>query len=188
MPLVSSFVVLVQQMGASMTVPTLASLVTVVTGWLYAGRRTVTGIIVAAGAVGLKHHSAYHRVFASAAWSLDGVGLALFGLIRPLLAPGVVALSLDAYSGDGEHPFQLKPSSRSGHGEQSERQRRWDVPSLHLLTSLRQIRVRLADGVSGEPEAVGVVDEPVENGVGQRRVADDGVPVLGLQLGGHHRR
>ncbi|MCP3170243.1 hypothetical protein, partial [Myxococcus qinghaiensis] len=42
-----------------------------------------------------------------------------------------------AYSGDGEHPFQLKPSSRSGHGEQSERQRRWDVLSLHLLASLR---------------------------------------------------
>jgi DDE superfamily endonuclease len=95
MPLVSSFVVLVQQMGASMTAPTLASLVTMVTGWLYAGRRTITGIIVAAGAVGQKHHSAYHRVFAAAAWSLDGVGLALFGLIRPLLAPGVVALSLD---------------------------------------------------------------------------------------------
>ncbi|MCP3170227.1 hypothetical protein, partial [Myxococcus qinghaiensis] len=45
--------------------------------------------------------------------------------------------ALAAYSGDGEHPFQLKPSSRSGHGEQSERQRRWDVLSLHLLASLR---------------------------------------------------
>jgi hypothetical protein len=31
----------------------------------------------------------------------------------------------DAYSGQGEHSFQAKPSSRSGHGEQSERQRRW---------------------------------------------------------------
>jgi len=29
---------------------------------------------------------------------------------------------------------------------------------------------------------VGVVDEPVEDDVGQRRVADDRVPVLGLQV------
>lgn len=96
MPLVSSFVLLVQQMAGSMTAPTLASLVTVVTGWLYAGRRTITGMIVAAGAVGQKHHSAYHRVFATARWGLDAVGLSLFGLLTPLLAPGgVVALSLD---------------------------------------------------------------------------------------------
>ncbi|MCI0570092.1 MAG: transposase [Myxococcaceae bacterium] len=95
MPLVSSFVLLVQQMGASMTAPSLATLVTVVTGWLYAGRRTVTGMIVAAGAIGQKHHSAYHRLFASARWSLDALGLALFRIVSSLLADGPVSLTLD---------------------------------------------------------------------------------------------
>lgn len=95
MPLVSSFLLLVQQMGAGMTSPSLASLVTVVTGWLYAGRRTVTGIIVAAGAIGQKHHSAYHRLFASARWSLNALGLALVRLLSPLLQERPVPLSLD---------------------------------------------------------------------------------------------
>lgn len=95
MTLVTSFVRLVQCMGAGMTAPTRSNLVTLVTGWVLAGRRTVTGMIVAAGAVGQKHHSAYHRLFASARWSLDALGLALFGLLGPLLASGPVPLALD---------------------------------------------------------------------------------------------
>jgi hypothetical protein len=97
MPLVSSFVVLVQQMGAGLTSPSLGSLLTVVRGWVWAGRRCVTGMLVAAGAhVGAKHFSAYHRLFSSARWSLDGVGLALYALLEPLLVPGeAVALTLD---------------------------------------------------------------------------------------------
>ena len=38
---------------------------------------------------------------------------------------------------------------------------------------------------SGEFEAVGVVDESVEDGVGERRVADCLVPVLDRQLACH---
>ena len=41
-----------------MKAPTRASLVTLVKGWLFAGRRPLTGALVAAGAVGHKHHSA----------------------------------------------------------------------------------------------------------------------------------
>jgi putative transposase len=44
-------------------------------------------------------------------------------ILRTLTADG----RMDAYSGEGEHLFQPKPSSHSGHGEQSERQRRWWV-------------------------------------------------------------
>jgi hypothetical protein len=43
---------------------------------------------------GHKHHSAYHRVFAAARWSLDELGLAVFRLILPLL-DGVVLLAVD---------------------------------------------------------------------------------------------
>ena len=51
-----------------MSAPSLATFVTLITGWVFAPRRTVTGMIVAAQAVGRKHHSAYHRLFASARW------------------------------------------------------------------------------------------------------------------------
>lgn len=78
-----------------MTAPSLTTFVTLVTGWVFAPRRTVTGMIVAAQAVGRKHHSAYHRLFASARWSLDTLGLALFALAQPWVEGPVVKLTLD---------------------------------------------------------------------------------------------
>lgn len=94
--LVPSFLDLLQPLSCVMTCPTFDSFVTVLTGWAFARRRTVTGMILAAGAVGggSKHHSAYHRVFAAARWSLDELGLAVFGLVLPLLE-GVVLLAVD---------------------------------------------------------------------------------------------
>ncbi|WP_242688223.1 IS701 family transposase [Alienimonas californiensis] len=47
-------------------------------GWICAPRRTILGMVRAAGAD--RHHAAFHRLFASAAWSIDRVGLALFDL------------------------------------------------------------------------------------------------------------
>lgn len=96
MTLVSSFVELLQQVSLVMTHPTFDSFVTLLTGWVFAGRRTVTGMILAAGAVWTKHHSAYHRVFAAARWSLDELGLAVFGqLVLPWVGDGVILLALD---------------------------------------------------------------------------------------------
>lgn len=95
MTLVSTFLVLVQQVSCVMTQPTFHSCLTVLTGWVFARRRTVTGMILAADAVGTKHHSAFHRFFASARWSLDELGLAIFGLILPWLPLGCVMLALD---------------------------------------------------------------------------------------------
>jgi hypothetical protein len=95
MNLVSSFVELLQQVAFVMTVPTFTSFVTVLAGWVFARRRTVTGMILAADAVGTKHRSAYHRVFASARWSLDELGLAVFGLILPWLEDGSVMPAID---------------------------------------------------------------------------------------------
>jgi hypothetical protein len=82
--LVPSFLDLLQPLSCLMTCPTFDSFLTILTGWVFARRRTVTGMILAAGAVGTKHHSAYHRVFAAARWSLDELGLAVFGLVPPL--------------------------------------------------------------------------------------------------------
>jgi hypothetical protein len=47
MGLPSTFLQLLAAMGASMTLPSLLSLVTVVRGWVFAGRRTLTGVLVA---------------------------------------------------------------------------------------------------------------------------------------------
>jgi hypothetical protein len=77
-----------------MTAPTFDSLITVLTGWVFASRRTVTQMILAAGSSADKHYSSYHRVFSKARWSLDGVGLALFDLIQ-LFCGEVVMLALD---------------------------------------------------------------------------------------------
>jgi hypothetical protein len=94
--LVPSFLDLLQPLSCVMTCPTFDSFLTVLSGRAFARRRTVTGMILAAGAVGggHKHHSAYHRVFAAARWSLDELGLAVFRLILPLL-DGVVLLAVD---------------------------------------------------------------------------------------------
>jgi len=83
MELVPGFVHLLQPLALTMTAPTFDSLITVLTGWVFASRRTVTGMILAAGSSAEKHYSSYHRVLSSARWSLDAVGLAVFDLIRP---------------------------------------------------------------------------------------------------------
>ncbi len=96
MTLVSSFLEPVQQLACVMTAPTFHTLVTVLSGWIFAHRRTVTGVIVAADAVGTKHHSSFHRFFAKAEWCLDDLGLTVFGLIKPWLsARQPVMLALD---------------------------------------------------------------------------------------------
>jgi hypothetical protein len=95
MTLVSSFGELVQQVSGAMTQPTFSTFLMVLTGWVFARRRTVTNMILAAEAVGTKHHSAFHRLFATAAWSLDDLGLAVFRLILRRLADGAIPLALD---------------------------------------------------------------------------------------------
>jgi hypothetical protein len=85
---------LLQGLSATMTTPTFHSLVTVLTGWVFASRRTVTRMILAAGASADKHYSSYHRLFSSARWSPDTLGLALFHLVEPFLGD-VVMLGLD---------------------------------------------------------------------------------------------
>lgn len=93
---VSSFAVMLQEFAIVMTAPTLANFSTLVSGWMFAPRRNITSMIVAAGVAGVKHHSSFHRVFAAARWSLDAFGLAVFRLIEPYLDEDQpVLLSLD---------------------------------------------------------------------------------------------
>lgn len=94
MELVPGFVVLLQGLSSTMTAPTFDSFVTVMTGWVFAGRRTVTRMILAAGSTAEKHYSSYHRLFSAARWSLDAVGLCVFALIEPHLGEEVL-LGLD---------------------------------------------------------------------------------------------
>ena len=95
MTLGTSFVEFLQPVVPVFTAPTFSSFLTVLTGWVFARRRVVTRMIEAADAVGAKHHSAFHRVFSAARWSLDELGLAIFTRIEPWLSDDPVLLSLD---------------------------------------------------------------------------------------------
>lgn len=90
MCLVTSFLELLQPLAIAMSMPSFQNALTLLTGWVFAPRRTVTGMVVAAGAVGLKHHSAFHRLFASARWSRDKLGLIVFEMIAPWLGETVL--------------------------------------------------------------------------------------------------
>ena len=94
MALVPGFMLLLQGLSDTMTGPTFCSLTTVLTGWIFSSRRTITQMIMAAGDVAEKHFSSYHRLFSAARWSLDAVGLAVFSLIEPWLTDAVL-LALD---------------------------------------------------------------------------------------------
>ena len=66
------------------TAPSYRNFVTLVTGWVHClGRRTVTALVVAAGAVGGRHISVFHRFFARATWVLDDLGQVIFRLALP---------------------------------------------------------------------------------------------------------
>ena len=93
--LVPSFADLLRPLSCVMTSPSFGTFVTLLTGWVFARRRTVTGMIVAADAVGEKHHPSYRRLFAAARWSLDELGLAVFSLALPLPGGGTVVLAAD---------------------------------------------------------------------------------------------
>ena len=85
MDVVSSFGVMLQEFAVVMTAHTLDNFSTLVSGWVFAPRRNITSMIVAADMAGVKHHCAFHRVFAAAQWSLDAFGLAVFRMIEPWL-------------------------------------------------------------------------------------------------------
>lgn len=79
MDIATSFLPLLQVFAAEMTKPTFHTFQTLITGWIFAPRRTILGMVRASGEN--RHHAAFHRVFSAAGWSIDRVGLAVFDLI-----------------------------------------------------------------------------------------------------------
>lgn len=96
-PIVASFVTLLQAFSGCFTSPSMTSFVTLMAGWVLDLRRhTVTEVVRAAGAVGHKHISSYHRFFSRARWTTDEVGMTLVALVVERFAPaGVLRLVVD---------------------------------------------------------------------------------------------
>lgn len=93
--IVSSFVQLLQEFSVCFTAPSFESFATLMSGWVLNLRRhTVTETVRAAGAVGTKHISSFHRFFSQGRWMTDCLGLVLVHTIdrlvdseAPLVAP-----------------------------------------------------------------------------------------------------
>lgn len=91
-----TFVVLLSAFTGCFTAPSYANFCRIVAGWVQClGRRTITGVALASGAVGSRHISVFHRFFARATWVLDEVGHVVFRLAlawvpadQPLLVLG----------------------------------------------------------------------------------------------------
>jgi hypothetical protein len=96
-PIVASFTQILQGFAPCFTAPSLQSFVTLMAGWgLDLRRHTVTEIVRAAGAIGHKHISSYHRFFSQGRWTTDEVGFVLATFILSHLAPaGQVRLVVD---------------------------------------------------------------------------------------------
>src|SRR4051794_5906646 len=76
-----SFLGLLATFAGCFTAPSYRTFELLVVGWVHClGRRTITAVVLASGAVGQRHVSAFHRFFSRAVWALDEVGRAVFGL------------------------------------------------------------------------------------------------------------
>lgn len=84
----SSFAALLAAFAPCFTEPSFQTFCHIAAGWVMCvTRRTVTGVILAADAVGLKHHTSFHRFFRAARWSTDDVGRAALQLVLKLVPP-----------------------------------------------------------------------------------------------------
>jgi hypothetical protein len=92
-----TFVPLLAAFQPCFTAPTYRNFHLLVAGWIHClGRRTITAVAVASGAVEQRHISVFHRFCSRAQWSLDALGHVLFGLALAWLpADGPLLLLLD---------------------------------------------------------------------------------------------
>jgi hypothetical protein len=90
-----TFLALLTPFASCFHAPSAANFRVLVAGWIHClGRHTVTAVVLAAGAVGERHVSVFHRFFARAQWSLDQVGRVLLTLALPWLPDGAPLLLL----------------------------------------------------------------------------------------------
>lgn len=76
-----TFIVLLDAFQPCFHAPSAANFAVLIAGWVHClGRRTITAVALASGAVGVQHISTLHRFFSRARWSLDEVGHVLFRL------------------------------------------------------------------------------------------------------------
>ena len=96
-PLVSSFAELTLSLVTVFTQPSFQNFLTLLAGWVFCmGRHTVTGLIVAAGAVETKHFSCFHRFFSRAVWNFDSLGSVVLKLALRFVPEGEpVLLAVD---------------------------------------------------------------------------------------------
>lgn len=68
------------------TAPSFLRFLVIMRGWLLCtGKRTVTGVLRAAGVAGERDHTGYHRFFSRGAWEPDEVGVAIMRLVLTLV-------------------------------------------------------------------------------------------------------
>ena len=93
--IVVSFANILQAFAPCFSAPSMDTFLMLMGGWVLDLRRhTITEIVRAAGAVGSKHISSFHRFFSQG--QMDDVGFVLFGLIiKHLVATGVIRLVVD---------------------------------------------------------------------------------------------
>jgi hypothetical protein len=86
--LAPSFAPLVASFASCFTAPSFGTFQHLLAGWvLCVQRHTVTSVLRAAGAVGKKHHTSFHRFFRQARWELDALGLCLLRMVLKVLPP-----------------------------------------------------------------------------------------------------
>lgn len=86
--IIPSFSSLLEAFRSCFTAPSFESFRHLMVGWvLCIGRHTTTRVVQAAGVVGLKHHTSFHRFFRLARWTPDAVGVALLRLLLGLAPP-----------------------------------------------------------------------------------------------------
>src|SRR5215213_2067938 len=77
-----SFRVLLGVFAGCFGAPSYRNFELLVVGWVHClGRRTITAVALASGAVGRRHISVFHRFFSRANWALDDLGWVLFRLV-----------------------------------------------------------------------------------------------------------
>jgi hypothetical protein len=90
-----TFLLLLGAFEPCFSAPTYRNFGRLVAGWIHClGRRTITAVTLAAGAVGHRHISTFHRFFGRARWSLDALGRVVFTLALAWLPSDVPLLVL----------------------------------------------------------------------------------------------
>lgn len=86
--LAPSFAQMLLPFAGCFTAPSFVTFQHLMAGWILClGRRTTTRVIEAAGVVGQKHHTSFHRFFRCARWAADDVGEKVLRLLLKLIEP-----------------------------------------------------------------------------------------------------